>query len=335
MGRVRIIDRIAFAADPPLTPPFQGGETRTLSLPPLEKGGLGGDPKRVLLLVFASLAACAPAAAPNTASGYVETELLYISAQESGAVAELYAREGDKVAAGAPLFRLDTEKSDLAAASARLEADAAGSRAGDGGSLDRAVAEAAAQYDVARRNYARSSGLGKDGYETKERVDRDRAERDAAAARLARVKAERDDALKQANAMRAEADRMARRAADRTVTAPSAGVIERVYRRPGEVAAAGEPVVALLAPGAVKLRFYAPEPKLSSLSVGGLVSYACDGCPEGLKAKITYIAAEPQFTPPVIYSTKEREKLVFLVEARPEPGAPPLAKGLPVTAALP
>lgn len=282
-----------------------------------------------------ALAACAPNAPQQTATGYVETELLYISAEESGVLAELFAREGDAVAAGAPLFRLKTEKMALSAERAAHEADAAAARAATGGALDRSIAEAEAQFDVARRNYVRSSGLGKEGYETKERVDNDRAIRDAAAARLQRLKAERADAMTQAAAARAEADLMARRKEDMAVAAPSAGRIERIYRRPGEVAAAGEPVLALLAPGAVKLRFYAPETALAALSVGGTVGFSCDGCPDGLAATVSYIADEPQFTPPVIYSTREREKLVFLVEARPGPDAPPLAKGLPVTVRLP
>jgi HlyD family secretion protein len=123
------------------------------------------------------------------------------------------------------------------------------------------------------------------------------------------------------------------RRADLSGAAPAAGTIERIYRRAGEVVAAGQPIAALLSPENMKVRFFAPEAMLSRLTMGAAVSVACDGCPDGLTARISFIAAEPQFTPPVIYSLDQREKLVFLVEARFE-AATPVRPGMPVDVRL-
>ncbi len=102
----------------------------------------------------------------------------------------------------------------------------------------------------------------------------------------------------------------------RNVFSPATGVIQQVYYRPGEVVAAGKPVVALLPPGNIKVRFYVPEAALPKMSYGDTVKVACDACVDGITARITFISGSAEFTPPVIYSLDERAKLVFLIEAR-------------------
>jgi len=50
---------------------------------------------------------------------------------------------------------------------------------------------------------------------------------------------------------------------------------------------------------------------------GDTVAVSCDGCEQGLTAKVTFIARSSEYTPPVIYSLEQRAKLVFMIEARP------------------
>jgi HlyD family secretion protein len=110
--------------------------------------------------------------------------------------------------------------------------------------------------------------------------------------------------------------------------------VERVYFFPGEMAAAGTPVVALLPPRALKVRFFVSEADRPRFVLGDSVAVSCDGCPEGLTASLSFFAAEPQFTPPVIYSREERSRLSFLAEAILDEGAV-LPPGQPVTVAWP
>jgi HlyD family secretion protein len=120
----------------------------------------------------------------------------------------------------------------------------------------------------------------------------------------------------------------------RTVYSPVTGTIQEVYYRPGEMVPAGRPVVSVLPPGNIKVRFYVPETVLHSIDYGDTITIGCDGCAAGLTASISFIAKQSEFTPPVIYSLEERSKLVFLVEALPEkPGA--LRVGQPVDVSLP
>ncbi len=108
------------------------------------------------------------------------------------------------------------------------------------------------------------------------------------------------------------------RLARRRVASPATGVVQQVYFRTGEMVTAGRPIVALLPPDNVKVRFFVSEPQLPKLAIGAPVTLRCDGCAAELNAKISFISRSAEFTPPVIFSMEERSKLVYLVEARPE-----------------
>ncbi len=290
--------------------------------------------KRVLSFSAAMLLAACSGGEGDHLNGYVEAETLYMAPQEAGVVGDILVREGDQVKAGDLLFRLDGRRLSYAVEQAAAAANAAEKRAEPAGALDQAVAEAQAELERTQLNFERTKELNADGYVSKARYDNDRALMLEAEARLERARVERDAAHHDHQSAEAQVGLTRRRLHDLEVRAPAAGSIERIYRRKGEVAAAGDPVVALLPPDNIKIRFFVPEKRLSDMKPGGEVSFACDGCAETMTARISYIAAEPQFTPPVIYSLKERDKLVFLVEARPVAPAD-LRPGLPVDVTLP
>lgn len=121
----------------------------------------------------------------------------------------------------------------------------------------------------------------------------------------------------------------------RTLTAPVDAVVDEVLFRPGEVVTTGQPVIRLLAPDSRKVRFYVNEAVLPRLALGTPVTVTCDGCGSGVSAKVSFIAPQAEYTPPVIYSLETREKLVFMIEAIPESPAPGLHVGLPVSVTLP
>ena len=124
------------------------------------------------------------------------------------------------------------------------------------------------------------------------------------------------------------------RLARRDAHSPADGTIEQVYYRVGETVSAGKPVLALLPPKNLKMRFFAPEPALPAIKYGERVAVSCDGCANGLTAKVSFIARSAEYTPPVIYSLDERAKLVYLIEAHPD--APDKFRvGQPVTVTLP
>jgi HlyD family secretion protein len=107
------------------------------------------------------------------------------------------------------------------------------------------------------------------------------------------------------------------RLARRTGLAPVGGTIQQIYFREGEMVPAQRPVLSIMPPGNMKLRFFVPEPDLPKLAIGDEVRVGCDNCAADLTAKIYFMATSAEYTPPVIYSLEERNKLVYLIQARP------------------
>jgi HlyD family secretion protein len=123
------------------------------------------------------------------------------------------------------------------------------------------------------------------------------------------------------------------RLARRKMFSPVAGSVQQIYYRVGELVPAGRPIVAILPPGNLKVRFFVNEATLPKLKIGDTIAVSCDGCQPGITARISFIARSSEFTPPVIYSMEERSKLVFLIEARTDTPER-LRVGQPVSVAL-
>jgi HlyD family secretion protein len=137
-------------------------------------------------------------------------------------------------------------------------------------------------------------------------------------------------ALREAEArLNAQQTRVARR----RMVSPVTGIVQQVYFRPGETVQPAKPIVAILPPGNIKVRFFVPQALLPRIAIGDKVSVTCDGCAGDIAASISFIAQSAEFTPPVIYSLEERAKLVFLIEARPE-RPESLRVGQPVSVAV-
>jgi HlyD family secretion protein len=107
------------------------------------------------------------------------------------------------------------------------------------------------------------------------------------------------------------------RVARRIGFAPIDGTVQQIYFREGETVPPQRPVLSIMPPGNMKLRFYVPETDLPKLSIGDEVRVTCDNCSADLTARIYFISTMAEYTPPVIYSLDERNKLVYLIQARP------------------
>jgi HlyD family secretion protein len=119
----------------------------------------------------------------------------------------------------------------------------------------------------------------------------------------------------------------------RRIASPVSGVVQEVYFRAGEQVQPGRPILSLLPPGNVRVRFFVPQAELPKVKLGEPIGVRCDGCADGLVARVNFISAQAEFTPPVIYSQEERARLVFRIEAIPERPAD-LRVGQPVSVAL-
>ena len=294
--------------------------------------------KRIsLLLIPALLAGCGEK--PSTGwTGYAEAELVYIAPAVAGRLTTLAVRSGEAVTAGQALFELDATPELAADAEAQARASSARAQAADSDKGRRApeVAVTRAQLDQARAaerlasiDLTRQQELLAQGFVAKARVDdaattlaqaRARIVELDAAVQVARLPArddERTAARALADAAQSSRAQTAWRVEQKRQSAPMAARVQDVFMRPGEWVAAGQPVLALLPPANRKARFYVPQSAVGSLKLDAPVNLRCDGCGAAIPARISFIAAGPEYTPPVIYSNQQRDKLVFLVEARP------------------
>lgn len=284
---------------------------------------------RLVFVALLALTACAKPAS-DALSGYGEAQYVYLGPMDGGRVATLNVKEGYVVAEGAVLAELDRARVNAAAQGAGSTVAA---QAGSARALEEAVRRAEADAALSRANLSRSRQLFEKGFVAKARLDIDVASTRAADAAVAQARAERAAGAQRTGAASADARVARERVSDAAIKAPAAGRVERIFRRPGEIVGAGEPVLALLPPGNMKVRFFAPEPRLADFKPGARVAISCDGCAANLTGRVSFVATEPQFTPPVIYSLDERDKLVFLVEAIPDqPDA--IRPGLPVDVRL-
>jgi HlyD family secretion protein len=293
--------------------------------------------KPFLLLLPALLAGCGDQPAPGW-TGYAEAELVYIAPPVAGRLADLPVRSGEAVAAGQALFALDATPELAADAEAQARAQSARAQAADTDKGRRApelavtqaqLAQARAAERLAASDLSRQQQLLTQGFVATARVDDATTTLAQARARVAELEAAlqvahlpaRDDERSAARALAQAAQdsraQTAWRVEQKRQSAPVAARVQDVFMRPGEWVAAGQPVLALLPPANRKARFYVPQSVVGGLKLDATVNLHCDGCGAAIPARISFIANGPEYTPPVIYSNQQRDKLVFLVEARP------------------
>jgi HlyD family secretion protein len=311
---------------------------------------------RLLLLPLAMVLTACGNSAPTALQGYAEGEYVRVAAPFAGTLVSLDTRRGQQVAAGAPLFALEAESEDAAKREATERAKRAQAQVDDlkRGKRPTEIDSMRAQLDQSKvmagnseREWQRQLELVSKGFVSKQRADEAKTARDADRKKVEQLTADletmqlgaRPDEIRAAEA-EAAAAREALAQADwklrqKTVASTVGGTVTDTLFVAGEWVPSGAPVVAILPPANVKVRFFVPEVRLGSVKVGQKVALACDGCASGMSGTVSYIAPQAEFTPPVIYSRENRAKLVFLVEAKPEPAdAAKLHPGQPVDVTL-
>jgi HlyD family secretion protein len=273
--------------------------------------------------------------------GYAEADYVKVAPVLGGLLTEVSVARGDEVKAGAALFSQD-EINDRAARdqAARQLAQAqeqlgnllAGGKPTEILQAEGNLADAQATLTRSELDFDRAQKLLGSGFETQQSVDQLRAGYLSAQARVKVTEA----ALQQLHTpMGREGEIRTQRAAvaaaqaalgmadwrlsQRRVVAPARGRIADVIAFPGEMVAAGAPVVSLLPPENIFVRFFVPEAQLASMHYGEKITFSCDGCRAGLHGTISFISPTAEYTPPLIYSDETRAKLVFLIEGRPPP----------------
>ncbi|KWE50932.1 secretion protein HlyD [Burkholderia ubonensis] len=312
----------------------------------------------LLLAAGIALAACGRRADEHaTYQGYVEGEFVYLSSSQSGTLTQLAVQRGQSVAANTPAFALEAvdetaalrqAQHQLAAAQAQLADLRTGKRPPEVNVTKAQLAQAVAQAGKAADQLARDERQYQAGGISAQQLDDSRTAARTTAAQVRELQSQVDVARlpgrsQQIAAQAAQVDAAQAAVAvaqwkldQKRVAAPAAGRVYDTLYRLGEWVQAGSPVVQMLPPQNVKVRFFVPEAAVASLAPGRAVTIHCDGCAADVPARITYVSSQAEYTPPVIYSNESRTKLVFMIEARPAVAdAPKLHPGQPVAVRVP
>ena len=288
-------------------------------------------------------------------SGYVEGEYVSAAPVASARIEAVHVRRGDVVEKGTLLAELDDSDAvlELHQATARLAQLQSqlrditkGKRPDEIAAIQASLNAARAQLRESQLAYNRARDLADRGAVPKQSFDQAEAARATAEARVdeleANVETARSGARPDEIAVQVERVEEAKASVrvaqwhvdERRIVAPARGTISDIIRRSGEIAGPTLPVVSFLPEGAVKLKLFVAEAARSNLRPGVRLAISCDGCPAGIEAEVSYVASDPEFTPPVIYSVDRRQKLLYLVEARPVAASSILQPGLIVDARI-
>ncbi len=287
------------------------------------------------LAVALSVCGCARTAQKGW-QGYLEGDFVYVSSPLAGRLERLAVAKGSRASAGATLFELEhaaeaaalrQAEQELLAAKAQLEDLKKGSRPEEIAALVARLGSAKAEAELSRLDLERQEALFKSGAISQSDYDHARlthaANLHAVAQNTAQLETSRlggrtDAVAAAAAAARAagDAEAHARWSVDQKAQpAPCDALVYDTLYREGEFVPAGSPVVCLLPPANLKVRFFVAEPDYGSLKAGDTVTVSIDGLPSPLGATVSYMSPQPEYTPPVLYNRDNRAKLVYMVEA--------------------
>jgi HlyD family secretion protein len=268
--------------------------------------------------------------------GYVEGEFVHVSSSLAGQLQSLPVKRGINVRQGDSLFTLEhafeaealaEAEQNLRRAENKLADLSKGLRPSELAAIEARLAQTRSAYNLAHLEYNRREKLYADHTIAKEQLDRARTDMDSNSAAVAQLTAELKTARLGARADEVEAARADVEAArsrlsqarwrldQKTQTAPQTAYVYDTLYNEGEYIPAGYPVVSLLPPGNIKVRFFVPEQLVGSLSVGRRGTVSFDGATEKYPIRVSHVSPQAEYTPPVIYSRETRSKLVFMIEA--------------------
>ncbi len=224
---------------------------------------------------------------PGTYQGYIEGEYVYVASPIGGSLTNLLVARGDTVKAGQLLFALERQ-SEFAAL----------------GQAEKNLDQSKANLALAEATYKRRKEL------------RDNPSEVISAEELDQARMQRDTSTADVASQTAALDKVRWSYDQKEQFAPADAQVHDTLYRQGEYVAAGNPVVMLLPPTNIKVRFFVPQGDLPKIKIGSTVSVQCDGAGHPYDATINYISTQAEYTPPVIYSRETRANLVFMIEAK-------------------
>jgi HlyD family secretion protein len=305
--------------------------------------------KTGMFFLIALLTACKPQT--HQYQGYVEGENLYLSSPYSGRLIHSWVQRGAHVKKGQKLFKLDDNPqilmiketvSSLNQAKQMFIDLSKPKRKPETEGILAQIAQTDAQITLAKLRYQRNQVLYAKHATDLDSVDAAKEHwletielkaQYLANLDLAKLGARENQVNAQKAAMQSIMAKLKQnkwQLSQKTVYAPGNGIIFDTLYYQGEFVPEAKPVMVFLPPKHMRIEFFVPVTQLSFLHLNDRVQFSCDSCNKNdqNEATISYISPTVEYSPPLIYSRENSDKLVFRVKAllkhpwRYHPGMP-------------
>lgn len=246
------------------------------------------------------------------ANGRVEATQIEIASKLPGQLLEVRVREGDDVAAGEVLALVESDEVEAQLRGAesevsRLQKSVAGAEA--------ELARLSSQTVYERSELVRVQKVFEKGFAAKDKLEAQQTRYEAARAAERAARAAVDGAIDAIETARAEIDRLKSLLVHAELKAPKAARVQYRLAEPGEILASGGRVLTLIDLDDVYMTVFLPAADAGRLAIGGEARLVMDAAPEYVfPAKVSFVAADAQFTPKSVETQSEREKLMFRVK---------------------
>jgi HlyD family secretion protein len=300
----------------------------------------------------------APREAPAalTLYGNVDIREVELAFRVPGRLSEMLFHEGERVAAGEIVARIDpgpyrdalaVAEAGVRQAEANVELRRTGSRPQEVQRARAAVREAEAAFGAAERDFERQRGLHESGASSERVLEAATARRDESAARLASARealALSEEGFRAEEIAAAEADlaaAIARRDQVRTqledteLASPSPGMLLARVREPGSMLAQGAPVYTLSLRDPIYVRAYVAEPDFGKVPPGTEVTVTSDSSDRAYRGRVGFVSSRAEFTPRAVQTPELRTDLVYRLRIVVEDADDALLQGMPVTVRVP
>ena len=247
-------------------------------------------------------------------NGRLEADPIDIATKFAGRIAELLVDEGDIVRTGQPLAVMDTRSMQQSLQKAQAEVEL----------QQKTIVEAEAvleqirtQVQLAEQQMERTRALFQNGWTTREIFDQRTQQLNTAHAAERAANARMNQMQNALQAARHDVELINVNLADNTLVAPRDGQIQYRLANLGEVLPVGGKVFTLLDVGYVYMDVYLPTAAVGRIAAGNEARVVLDAYPATpLRAKVTFISPQAQFTPKMVETKTERDKLMFRVRVR-------------------
>jgi HlyD family secretion protein len=250
-------------------------------------------------------------------NGRIEATQVDVSSKYAGRLAEVTVEEGSSVTKGQVIARISSPEyeAQLRAAQASVQQAKDALAAAESEIVSRKSA-----LEFAKSDFERGQELMKTGFITKQVFEQRKRNYDSAVAAVASLTSQRDQAQSKIKNSEAEVERIESIISDLTLVSPRLGRVQYQLARAGEVVSAGAPIVTILDLTDVYMTLFLPAADAGRLTVGDEARIVLDPVPDFvIPAKVSFVAADAQFTPKTVETKDERAKLMFRIKLKVDP----------------